>query len=57
MIADGLFFVGIDLIANKLVEINCISPGGIPRINRLNGDKLECTVIDFIETEVERRRR
>jgi len=57
LIADGLFFVGIDLIANKLVEINCISPGGIPRINRLNGDKLECKVIDFIETEVERRRR
>ena len=56
LIADGLFFVGIDLIAGKLVEINCISPGGIPRINRLNGDKLECKVIDFIEAKVEERR-
>jgi glutathione synthase len=57
LIADGLFFVGIDLIADKLVEINCVSPGGIPRINRLNGDKLERKVIDFIEAEVEERGR
>ena len=56
LIADGLFFVGIDLIADKLVEINCISPGGIPRINRLNGDKLESKVIDFIEAQVKERR-
>jgi len=56
LIADGLFFVGIDLIAGKLVEINCISPGGIPRINRLNGDKLEAKVIDFIEAKVDARR-
>jgi glutathione synthase len=55
LIADGLFFVGIDLIAGKLVEINCISPGGIPRINRLNGDKLESKVIDFIEAKVDER--
>jgi glutathione synthase len=55
LITDGLFFVGIDLIAGKLVEINCISPGGIPRINRLNGDKLESKVIDFIEAKVDER--
>jgi glutathione synthase len=41
LIADGLYFVGIDIIAGKLVEINCVSPGGIPRINRLNNDRLE----------------
>ncbi len=52
MIADGLFFVGIDLIGDKLVEINCVSPGGIPRINRLNSVKLESKVIDFIERKV-----
>ena len=39
LIADGLYFVGIDLIAGKLVEINCVSPGGIPRINQLNNDR------------------
>jgi glutathione synthase len=49
LVADGLYFVGIDVIGNKLVEINCVSPGGIPRINRLNNIQLEKDVIDFIE--------
>lgn len=53
LIHDGLYFVGIDIIAGKLVEINCVSPGGIPRINRLNNDRLECKVIDFIEQRVD----
>lgn len=52
LIADGLYFVGIDLIGGKLVEINCVSPGGIPRINRLNRVQLEVDVIDFIEKKV-----
>lgn len=52
LVKDGLFFVGIDIIGDKLVEINCISPGGIPRINRLNKVKLEEKVIDFIEQKV-----
>jgi glutathione synthase len=49
LIQDGLYFVGIDVIGNKLVEINTVSPGGIPRINRLNQVKLEVDVIDFVE--------
>lgn len=52
LIADGLYFVGIDVIAGKLVEVNCVSPGGIPRINRLNHVRLEVDVIDFIEKKV-----
>lgn len=52
LIEDGLYFVGIDIIGDKLVEINCVSPGGIPRINRLNKVKLEGKVIDFIEQKV-----
>jgi glutathione synthase len=53
LIEEGLFFVGIDIIGDKLVEINCVSPGGIPRINRLNKVRLEGMVIDFIEQKVE----
>jgi glutathione synthase len=52
LIADGLYFVGIDIIEDKLVEINVLSPGGIPRINRLDKVKLEVDVIDFIELKV-----
>ena len=52
LIKDGLFFVGIDVIGDRLVEINCVSPGGIPRINKLNQVKLEAKVIDFIEQRI-----
>lgn len=52
LITDGLYFVGIDVIGDKLVEVNCVSPGGIPRINKLNKDKLEVKVIDFIVQKV-----
>ena len=52
LVEDGLYFVGIDIIGDRLVEINCVSPGGIPRINRLNNAKLEAKVIDFIEQKV-----
>jgi glutathione synthase len=52
LIKDGLYFVGIDVIGDKLVEINCVSPGGIPRINKLDGVKLEANVIDFVERKV-----
>lgn len=47
--ADGLYFVGVDIIGEKLMEINCVSPGGIPRINELAGLHLESDVVDFIE--------
>ncbi len=52
LIKDGLHFVGIDVIGGKLVEVNCVSPGGIPRINRLDQVQLEKQVIDFIEQQV-----
>lgn len=52
LIRDGLYFVGIDVIGDKLIEVNCVSPGGIPRINRLDRVKLEVKVIDFVEQKV-----
>jgi len=52
LIKDGLYFVGIDIIGDKLVEINCVSPGGIPRINRFDSVKLESKVVDFIEGKI-----
>jgi len=52
LVADGLYFVGLDIIGDKLVEINVVSPGGIPRINRLDHIKMEAMVIDFVEQQV-----
>jgi len=57
LVEDGLYLVGVDVLGDKLVEVNCVSPGGIPRINRLNNVKLEVKVIDFIEQRVKERQR
>ncbi len=55
LVRDGLHFVGIDVIGGKLVEINCVSPGGIPRINQFTNQRLEKKVVDFLETQAARR--
>jgi glutathione synthase len=54
LVKDGLYFVGIDVIGGKLVEVNVMSPGGITYINRVykNKYKVEEKVIDFLESKV-----
>lgn len=42
----GLFFVGIDVIAEKLIEINFTSPAGIPELNYLYGKSFEKEILD-----------
>ncbi|HIC32036.1 MAG TPA: glutathione synthase [Flavobacteriaceae bacterium] len=54
LVKDGLYFVGIDVIGGKLVEVNVMSPGGITYINKVykNKRKVEEKVIDFLESKV-----
>lgn len=54
LVNDGLYFVGIDVIGGKLVEVNVMSPGGITYINRVYKPKIkiEEKVIDFLESKV-----
>ena len=54
LVKDGLFFVGIDVIGGKLVEVNVMSPGGITYINKVYKPKVkvEEKVIDFLESKV-----
>jgi glutathione synthase len=52
LVRDGLYFTGLDVIGNKLVEVNVLSPGGITRINKLNRIRLQRQVIDFVENIV-----
>ena len=49
LVADGLYFVGLDLIEGSLLEINVLSPGGVTRINEFNGVRLQENIIDFVE--------
>ncbi len=55
LVSDGIFFAGIDIINNKLIEVNVLSPGGIANVNRLNKTKVQKKVIDFIEDMIAKR--
>ncbi|MEC9464636.1 MAG: glutathione synthase, partial [Myxococcota bacterium] len=43
--ADGLYFVGIDVIAGKLIEVNVTSPTLVREIKRLGGPDIATEVI------------
>jgi glutathione synthase len=53
--ADGLFFVGIDVIGGRLTEINVTSPTGIQEMGRLDGVAYEARVIDRVEARLRER--
>lgn len=48
----GLDFVGLDVIGDKLTEINVTSPMGLYEINQANGSRTEAKVVDFIEQKI-----
>jgi len=50
--AQGLYFVGLDLIGGKLIEVNVTSPTGIQELGRNDGTRPELDVIDWIEKKV-----
>lgn len=45
----GLVFVGLDLIGEKLIEINVTSPTGIQELGRHTGTEPELRVIEWVE--------
>jgi glutathione synthase len=52
LVADGMYFVGIDVIGDKVVEINAESPGGMQSIERLYEIDACQTVIETLERRV-----
>jgi glutathione synthase len=53
--AQGMIFVGIDVIGDWLTEINVTSPTGIQEIDRFDGISIEASIWDRIEAKVEAR--
>ena len=47
--ADGLWFVGLDLIGERLIEVNVTSPTGIQELGRFTGTQPESAVIAWVE--------
>lgn len=52
LLADQLYFVGIDVIGGYLTEVNVTSPTGIREIDRLNNVNLGKQVIEWLETKL-----
>jgi glutathione synthase len=57
LVADGIFDVGLDIVGDKLVEINAISAGGLNAASKLEGVNFGEAVVRLIERKVEYRKR
>ena len=56
LVEDGLLLVGLDLMGEKLIEVNVCSPGGFVEINETKSieNKLQKNVIDFAEQTIKK---
>ncbi len=53
LVADGLYFVGLDLVGDKILEINVFAPGGVHNINELYSVDVGTVVVRDLERKVE----
>jgi glutathione synthase len=56
LVSDGMFLVGLDIVADKLIEINVFSPGGIGSSSQFAGIDFAHVVIEDLERKVEYRK-
>jgi len=56
LVADGLYFVGIDIVGSKLLEINSVCPGGIHNINELYQINVGEAIIRDLEKRIRIRK-
>ncbi|MDH3680624.1 MAG: glutathione synthetase [Acidimicrobiia bacterium] len=52
LVQDGMFLVGLDIVGDKLMEINVFSPGGLGSSQKLEGVNFSDAVIDALERKV-----
>ncbi len=55
LIADGMFLVGLDIVGDKLMEVNVFSPGGLGSCQKLYGVNFADAVVAALERKVEIR--
>ncbi len=53
LVQDGMFLVGLDIVGNKLMEINVFSPGGLGSAQKFEKVNFSNAVIDALERKVE----
>jgi len=50
---DGMFMAGIDIVGDKIMELNLDSPGGIVSMEKLEKEKFSAAIIESIERKIE----
>ena len=53
LVQDGMFLVGLDIVGNKLMEINVFSPGGLGSAQMFEKVNFSNAVLDAMERKVE----
>ena len=53
LIADGMFLVGIDIVGDKILEVNVFSPGNLKSCSTLAGVEFSKAILDSVERKVE----
>lgn len=53
LIRDGMFFVGLDVVKDKLIEINVLSPGGLDGLAKIGVDNFSDVIVEAIEKKLE----
>jgi glutathione synthase len=49
LLADGMFLVGIDIVGDKILEVNVFSPGNLNSCSRLAGADFSVPIVEAIE--------
>ena len=53
LVQDGMFLVGLDIVGDKLMEINVFSPGGLGSAQQFEKTNFSTHVVDAIERKVQ----
>jgi glutathione synthase len=53
LVEDGMFLVGLDLVGDKLMEINVFTPGGLGNAQKLEGVNFGLAVVQALERKVQ----
>jgi glutathione synthase len=56
LVQDGIFFAGLDIVDDKLLEVNIFSPGGLEHADRFENEDFCTAMIEALEKKVAYKR-
>ena len=52
LVRDGMFLVGLDIVGDKILEINVFSPGGLRNSSKFEGVRFSPVIVEAIERKL-----